>query len=151
MMSDYRWLILFLYLNDQESVNGRIKLMKEMFLCKEEITELMQYDFYNFEPSVHGPVSHNFEQDINFCFSKNLMESKKKVKKSENVTILEEILSITEKGSEEIEPFLNEIDINVVHRLERLKRVYNSFSLPFILLHIHTKYPQYRIYRFSQR
>jgi uncharacterized protein YwgA len=145
-MDRYQWLLLFLYLNKREPIDGRVKLVKEMFLCKSEIKGLKKLDFYDFSPDLYGPKSDELESDIDSCAKKGLIKKSHTSETSGEITIVRENYAITDKGIEQLKKFLKRMDVNVMQKMEKLKMLYNSLSDTFILLHVHTKYPSYRIF-----
>lgn len=138
---------MFLYLDNKSEVEGEIKFSKLMFICREEIKELKKHGFYDFVPDIYGPRSLEFENDLKYCLNQGLIRMQMKEAKVEGVNMVISVYEITDKGIQSLEErFISTVPREVINKLEKIKKIYNSFSLQYILLLVHTKYPEYRIY-----
>jgi uncharacterized protein YwgA len=116
-------------------------------MCREEIKELKKYGFYNFVPDIYGPRSLEFENDLKHCLNQGLIRMQLKEERVKGIDTVINVYEITDKGMRCLEEqFINIVPRKVIDKMEKIKKIYNSFSLPFILLLVHTRYPEYRIY-----
>lgn len=118
-----------------------------MFICREEIKELKKHGFYDFVPSIYGPRSPEFENDLKHCLNLGLVRMQLKEVKVEGVDMVISEYEITDKGIQSLkERLISTLPCEVIDKMEGIKKIYNSFSLQYILLLVHTKYPEYTIY-----
>lgn len=167
------YLLLLLYLNDKEAINGSVRLIKMMFLFEKQIVPLFKkkgvefgslpdYFAYNY-----GPFSKDVYQQIDLFKSINFVEADN-VSSNEEMANADDIVEnefidecfegdveiksgynywvyrITEMGSNYVESeILPYIDEQHKSILEQFKKRITDISIKKLLYYVYTNYPEY--------
>jgi uncharacterized protein YwgA len=137
-------LLLLLSSKNSESIRGKTRLMKLMYIIKNELKKVdSSVDFYGFYKHYFGPYSGSILKDLNLLIRRGLVHHNM-LKYAHPYGIYEEnIYEITEEGRKAIKEKRKELPsidkISIV--FEKVKEKYNNMPL-FMLIHeVYTKYP----------
>ncbi len=113
-----------------EPISGSIKLMKEAFLLKMEITDQFQY---NFVPYDFGPCSFEIYEDLNSLIRGGII----KEEKNNNFSIY----SVASSYEEVVKKLINNLDQKTKETILRIKKDFNRLTYYALIAHIYHKYP----------
>jgi len=163
------YLLLLLYLNNQEPIKGSTRLMKMMFIFNKEILSKISKPnekiiINDFEAYKFGPFSKSLYEQVALFTSLEFIkvDTDKKLEELANLDNFEEdnfeadnfqlnesnlmyIYKIKKNGIEYVEneiiPHLN--NEAVVTKLEKFKNKINEISIKNLLFYVYNKYPDY--------
>lgn len=135
-----------LYANEEESIVGRTRLQKLVFLMEMNFQEErgslpLTPNTYDFEPYDYGPFSKQLYDDVDELKDQGLIREVKEEYKEGEVRYIYEI---EDKGRELIENNLNKEEMReVLSRASRLKGEFNNDPLPEFIKEVYSRYPKY--------
>ena len=133
-----KWILLMLFVGGNvrkynEPVLGKIRLLKEIFLLKEQ--SKISENMYNFIPYKYGPFAKEFLQDLDFLLSKNYI--------SVGASFGGDSYQLTPIGLQFAEQYYNDLDDSLKRRLLGIKMRFNMMPLNELLEYIYSMYPDY--------
>lgn len=135
------------YANNQQSIRGRTRLQKMLFLLQQKYKKCnFQYDFY---PHDYGPYSSTLQSDIDDLVIDDYLDEIEFPLSSGRVGYN---YSITKRGKSLVKTALNyektkehQFD-KIYNTCEEIKQYVNETNLDELLNNIYTKYPAYAKY-----
>lgn len=130
------WILALLYSNNKKPVESTVRLMKELFLIKQEIKKhdkISDREFYNFQPYLYGPCSFEVYKDLHKLRREGLIEVKKNPGSRWNT------YRITKKGEENMQ-YVTE---NVPKIISSVKSKFNDMSFIELLKYVYNEYPKF--------
>lgn len=138
--TDERVLLLLLYQNEQEPIEGITRLQKLIFLIQEEIGELEKS--FQFEPYDYGPFSQDLYTEVDELVRRGLIRRIDDETPSGNERYS---FKITEEGIdylyEEADEEIRTGDIG--DKISQIKQEYNSMSILALLDEIYEDFEDY--------
>jgi len=133
-----KWVLLMLYVGGNirkynEPVSGRIRLLKEIFLLKQQAK--IKDDIYEFRPYKYGPFANEFLRDM------DLLKENNYILEREGLGGL--IYQLTPKVIKQANIIYNELDENIKRRLFSIKIRFNDMPLNNLLEYVYSMYPKY--------
>ncbi len=125
-------LLSFLYANNNEKVEGTIKLMKQLFLIENQKGASC---FYNFEPYDLGPVSFQVYSDLNELKDKNIIREEKQGKVS--------VFSLTPIGILLARDIFNNLNSATKDIVIKIKREFNQRNKDDVVLYVYKNFPSF--------
>lgn len=128
-----------------ETVKGRLKLMKLAFLLKEEEdVGKNSKDFYSFEALNYGPFSRRLMEELNELVQRNLIEEKsREVNTLTDSKMTRLDYKLTKKGIEHIQNVMGELNQEVISKITRIKKKYNKMETERLLTYVYSNYPEF--------
>ena len=140
-------LLLLLYVpgktgQPNESIFGRTRLQKEIFLVQRKLRELYQIKgLYYYRPYFHGPFSREVYNDFDWLELEG--KTRKKTGRLPDGSAYE-IFELTAKGIEEARAKTQDPLLEKIHDVVmEVKRNYNTKNLSTLVNEIHASYPEY--------
>lgn len=126
--------------NDQESIEGRTRLQKLIFLAQKEVEDSTENkDLYDFIAYDYGPFAKEIYQDIDSFKRRDLIEESPEILDDGVVTYH---FTLTEKGKE----FVSSTDFQndeLLAELENKKKKYADKDLENLVEYVYSEYPEY--------
>lgn len=134
-----------MYANDAETIEGRTRLQKMVFLLEQELKDLSQDPIdgvdYNFIPYDYGPFSKALYDDMDSMSEEGWVEDSEEKMEDGQVKYDYEI---TEEGEEFVEDQLLTAEGQlIVDIAKELKREYNDVLLSDLIEEVYSEYPEY--------
>jgi len=126
------FLLSFLYANNNEPVDGTVKLMKELFLIQMKGNMPI---VYNFEPYDLGPVSFQVYTDLKNLQKENLIIEDKKRNFS--------TFSLSQIGINFIKEKFEALDNNIREKIIEVKKEFNKKNNNDLILFVYRNYPKF--------
>jgi len=141
MIKKSDWLLALLYApgitkNANEPIEGSVKIMKGLFLIKQELTKELS-GFYEFEPYLYGPCSFEVYRDLLNLKARGLLNEIRVPNKRWY------IYTLTKAGKMRAERVFGEIPKNAKEKLTEVKKRINELSFLSLLELIYKNYPEY--------
>lgn len=134
-----------MYAEDCETIEGRTRLQKLVFLLEQELEEHsrspIQGSDYGFIPYDYGPFSKELYDDLDWLSEEGLVDASEKEMEDGQVKYDYEI---TDQGVEFVEQQLASADGQTIVELARdLKGEYNDVLLSNLIEYVYSEYPEY--------
>ena len=131
-MDSKNLLLSFLFANDNEKVDGTIKLMKQLFLIENQKGVSC---FYKFEPYDLGPVSFQVYTDLIDLKNRNIVREEKQGKVS--------VFSLTPTGVLLAKDIFNDLDSTTKDSVIKIKKELNQKNKDDVVLHVYKNFPEF--------
>lgn len=129
--------LVFLYTDQNESIEGATRFQKLVFLAQEE-ENLKNY--YEFRPDRFGPYSVGLREDLEILEKEEYIERNIETNNFGHAKIS---YTLTTKGIQEAKHLLNYGNDSVFDLIQGVKREYNRQSISNLLQYVYNKYDQY--------
>lgn len=133
------WILIFLRLNDNEVIRGRLMFIKLLFIANKEVLNNEIDGIFQFYPDKHGPYSRAFPKCIENLKQEQLI-TEKTYKTDFTMTYEYEI---TPKGINSINSKLQLLNEELTNRLKSLKSAFISQGYTKVLRYVYLNYPEY--------
>jgi len=125
-----------LYVDGNSPIHGKTMLIKQVFILAKEIVPEIDpvLDFY---PYQIGPYSTILARMLNAWIREGIVSAEK--------TNRDWAFSLTEKGKQNVEKYLEEIDNDILDKTRKMKKVTLEWGTNGILNYVYRNYPEYAI------
>ena len=138
-LTKLEWIMALLFAPGQtgkirEPIEGRLKIMKELFVIERE---LKPSNFYSFNPYLYGAYSREVFKDLSELLRNNLIKVTNEYKEGYGT------YTLTEKGEEMIAEKYRLLSEDVRKKIEEIKKELNNLSFLELLTKVYGKYPEF--------
>lgn len=134
-----------MYANDGESIEGRTRLQKLVFLMQRRLEENENYPLestdYDFVPYDYGPFSKELYGDLDALADHKMIESREESLYGDKTKY---VYDLKPSGEEFVERQLSQQEAREILELAReLKEKYNDILLSDLIEDVYSRYPKY--------
>jgi len=134
-----------MYAEEGETIEGRTRLQKMVFLLQKELDELdtnpIDSSEYDFIPYDYGPFSKKLYDDLDYLSDEELVND---FEEEMNDGKVKYNYKLTSEGEEFVERQLASSEADLIEELaEKMKTNYNDTPLSTLIDYVYSEYPEY--------